>query len=260
MKTVVRHILTGLFVVLTLSYLVVMLTASSNRRDSMSCKGVRVFVKDSGRISFVTARQVESFLENEMPGYRDKQCREIDLDAIESLIDGKSPVLKSEAFFTRDGMLNVKIIQREPIVRFQNGNHGFYADRQGYIFPLQENYTARVPIVVGHIPVTAAGGFKGRPEKESEALWLDGIIDLLNYIQKSDVWSRDIVQISVAQNGDLILIPREGREKFVFGKPDNVKEKFGRIEEYYKSVRPSKEDGYYSVVNVKYDGQVICRR
>ncbi|MGN1045655.1 MAG: cell division protein FtsQ/DivIB [Candidatus Cryptobacteroides sp.] len=260
MKTAIRHILTGLFVVLTLSYLVVTLSASSTRRDSLTCNGVRVIVKDSARIGFVTARQVKGYLETEMPGYRGKPCREINLDAVEDLIDGKSAVLKSEAYFTKDGMLNVKIVQREPLVRFQNGSHGFYADRQGYIFPLQENYTARVPIVEGHIPVTAPDGFKGRPEKESEALWLDGMIDLLNFIRKNDVWSRDIVQICVARNGDLVLIPREGREKFVFGKPDGVERKFKRIEEYYKSVRPSKEDGYYSIVNVKYDGQLICRR
>ncbi|MGN0189927.1 MAG: cell division protein FtsQ/DivIB [Candidatus Cryptobacteroides sp.] len=260
MKTVIRHILTCLFVVLTLSYLVVTLTASSSRRDSLICKGVRVIVRDSGRIGFVTERQIKDYLEGGMPGYCGKLCREIDLNAVESLIDGKSAVLKSEAFFTRDGMLNVKIIQREPLVRFQNGSHGFYADKDGYIFPLQENYSARVPIVDGHIPVTEADGFKGRPRKESEAQWLDGMIGMLNFIRQSNVWSRNIVQISVAGNGDLILIPGQGREKFVFGKPENVEKKFKRIEEYYKAVRPSKEDGYYSIVNVKYDGQVICRR
>lgn len=260
MKNLTRHILTWVFAALFSAYLVVTLTASASQNDALQCKGVRVIVRDSARISFVTSKQVKGYIEKEMSGICGMPCREIDLCAIEQLIDGKSAVLKSEAFFTKDGMLNVKVTQREPFVRFQNGEDGFYADRDGYIFPLQKNYTARVPVVDGYIPVTGAAGFKGRPAKESEAQWLDGMIDLLDFIREDKVWSKTIVQISIARNGDLILIPGQGKEQFIFGKPDEMEQKFRRMEEYYKAVRPSKEDGYYSTVNVKYDGQIICRR
>lgn len=260
MNKLLRHILTGVFAILMLAYLVVTLTSSSSRFDSLPCKGLKVIVKDSTRISFVTADEVKGYLDSEMPGYAGMLCKDLDLEAVEGILDGKSAVLKSEAFITKDGVLNVRITQREPLARFQNGPQGFYADRDGCIFPLQKNFTARVPVVDGNIPVSAPSGFKGKPEDPASAQWLDEVISLVIFIRDSRTWSRDIAQISVSQNGDLILIPKEGKEKFIFGKPDDVERKFKRMETYYCAVKPSREEGYYSTVNVKYDGQIICRR
>ena len=83
---------------------------------------------------------------------------------------------------------------------------------------------------------------------------------MVNYMEKSGIWADNISQITVDGKGDLVLIPREGSEKFIFGSPDQAQDKFRRIEEYYRSIAPLKEKGYYTSVNVKYAKQVICRR
>ena len=50
------------------------------------------------------------------------------------------------------------------------------------------------------------------------------------------------------------------KEKFIIGSPDGFREKFGRIEDYYRYVRNRKEEGYYSTVDVSYEGQIVCRK
>ena len=74
------------------------------------------------------------------------------------------------------------------------------------------------------------------------------------------VWSDNISQITVLKGGDLLLVPREGRERFLFGPPTDIAAKFDRIRKYYESIAPNCDPGTYSTVNVKYDGQIICRK
>ena len=86
------------------------------------------------------------------------------------------------------------------------------------------------------------------------------MIALVDYMSSSGVWAENIVQITVQDNGDLVMVPRKGKEKFLFGKPDNIQDKFSRMEKYYTGIVPAKGEGFYSTVNVKYNGQIICRK
>ena len=56
------------------------------------------------------------------------------------------------------------------------------------------------------------------------------------------------------------MVPRTGKEKFIFGSPHDWQDKFARMERYYRYIAPAKEEGWYSTVNVKYPGQIICRQ
>ena len=62
------------------------------------------------------------------------------------------------------------------------------------------------------------------------------------------------------KDGDLVLIPREGRERFLFGAPTRVPEKFRLMAAYYESVAPAKEPGWYSLVDVRHRKQLVCRK
>ena len=68
------------------------------------------------------------------------------------------------------------------------------------------------------------------------------------------------VQYHVNPKGDLTLVPREGDEKFIIGKPEGFGAKFGRIARYYEYIKPAMDSTCYSTVNVKYEGQIICKK
>ena len=210
--------------------------------------------------NFVTPEDVEGYLKNEYGAYIGQRLDSVDLAKVEKILDRKSAILKAEAYTTPDGKLNVKVFQREPAVRFQKGTGGFYADSEGFLFPLQDNFTSRVPIIDGEIPLTFESGYKGEPKTERERVWLSQVTDLVRYIQASKTWSANISQISVRQNGDLVMVPRQGKELFIFGPPVDVEEKFAKIGKYYTAIVPEKGEGYYSTVNVKFAGQIVCRK
>ena len=114
-------------------------------------------------------------------------------------------------------------------------------------------------VIDGDIPLKANSGYKGEITDEKERAWLEKVIDLVNYMENSRTWKDKIVQITVCDGGELIMVPREGKERFHFGQPDEIQEKFRKMEKYYTAVVPAKGEKEYSVVNLEYDGQIVCR-
>lgn len=237
---------------------VLALLASDKSKAERSCESLSVTFSDS--YNFVNEKDIKSFLDKNYGAYIGQRLDSVDLCKIEKILDAQSAVLKSQAYTTPDGCLNVMISQREPVVRFQKGTQGFYADCRGFLFPLQTNYTSNVPIVDGNVPISWSAGYKGEAQTDSEKKWLSGLLSLISWVDCSKQWSGAIVQMNVTPDGDLVLVPRYGNEKFIFGYPDDIAAKFSRIEKYYQYIRPGKGEDYYSTVNVKFDGQVVCRK
>ena len=145
------------------------------------------------------------------------------------------------------------------MVRFQKSDGGFYADAEGYLFPLQSSYASRVQIIDGEIPLKANSGYKGTVTDPHEQAWLDKVLGVVNYMEDSKVWKDKIVQITVCEGGELRMVPRRGREIFQFGQPVNIEDKFRRMEMYYSHIIPEKGADTYSWVSVEYDGQIVCK-
>lgn len=259
MKHIVGYSISVALIALSFIYLGTVLGLSARKRADMSCTGLNVVIRDSVKNNFVTKTDVKDYIDTEFGTYIGSKAYGLDLNRIEEIIDGKSAVLKSEAYVTADGMLNIAVTQREPMIRFQRADGGFYADKDGFLFPLQRSYTARVPIVDGEIPIRVGNGYKGDVRGEKEKEWLKRMLALVKYMEDGKVWAEAIVQISVQPGGDIVLVPRHGKEKFIFGQPVKIEEKFKLMEYYYTGIEPHNQ-GVYSTVNVKYAGRIVCRK
>lgn len=258
MKTRVRILVTAA-VLAALAALCALIHAGTARERALhTCEGLRIEYADDYR--FVSEQDIKDYLDKYYGAYIGQRLDSIKLHKVESILDVQSAILKSEAYTTEDGMLNIRLTQREPVIRFQKGSYGFYADCNGFLFPLQENYTTPVPVMDGAVPVNSAEGFKGAPETEAEREWLAGVISLVEYMGKTRIWAENIVQMHVEDNGDIVMIPRQGSERFIFGGPGGAKEKFDRMSDYYRYILPEKGEGYYKTVNVKYDKQIVCKK
>ena len=258
MKPVVRYIIAASAVTACLFlWLLGDRVAAGNRRE-VTCNGIDAIIADSTQRKFVSPEDVKDWMAD-YGTYLGLRLDSVDLRKVEAVIDGKSAVRKSQAWLTDDGVLHVSITQREPVVRFQGPSGGFYADAEGYLFPLQLRHTVRVPVVDGYLPVKMGQGFKGEPETDAEKQWVSSVLDLVRWLGARKEWNDLVGQITVSKDGNLVLIPREGQERFVFGSPTGIDAKFGRIRKYYESVVPA-EDKSYRTVDVRFDNQIICRK
>ena len=230
-----------------------------SQRGKIVCRNVEVKVQDSMDIRFISSGEIVRSIRKEYGRCVGMKLDEIDLVKIEDLIDSKSAVLKSQAYTTKDSVLHIEVTQRKPLVRFQRGDTGFYADEDGFVFPLQSTYAPHIQIVDGNIPVNVAVGHKGEIANPQEREWLLDMIGMVRYIEKDKDWKRIIVQIHVNEDGDLVLVPRDGKEKFIFGYPDNLEEKFSKFRKYYTAIIPKAGKERYKVVDLRYKGQIICK-
>lgn len=259
MKKVLKYVLIGICGALIAAVLVISFLAGKESRKGLVCKGLEVVILDSLENSFVSKADVRKYLDKEYGRYVGETLDSIDLVKIEKIIDGRSAVKKSQAYVTKDSILRVEVTQRKPVVRFQKKDGGFYADAEGYIFPLQVNYASHVQIIDGDIPLAANSGYKGAIENPREKEWFMDVMNVVNFIDGSKVWKGKIVQIHVEQNGEIVLVPRKGNEVFRFGQPKEIAEKFGKMEMYYSHIVPEKGAGTYRSVDVRYRDQIVCR-
>lgn len=233
--------------------------AGKQARKGFRCERLEVVILDSLENSFVSKADIKTILDKGKVPYIGQALDSLDLVKMEQIIDNRSAVLKSHAYVTKDGTLHIDVTQRKPVVRFQKKDGGFYADAEGYIFQLQSSYSSHVQIVDGHIPLAANSGYKGEITDPKEKKWFEDIMMLVNFMENSRTWKDKIVQINVAENGDLTLIPREGKERFIFGRPECIQEKFEKMGMYYKAVIPEKGQERYSRIDLRYTGQLICK-
>ena len=241
MKNIYRIAITLGITAAVVVILLVVGNHSSEDRLRTACTGLEINILDSTSRSFVTKED------------------SVNLKKIESAIEGRSAVGTTQAYITLDGILHIDVTQRSPMVLFKTKTGGFYADENGFLFDMNDDYSEEVPVIEGDIPINVEAVRKGEPGTEKEKEWLSGILDLVRYIRHDKFWGETIAKIHVDNEENIIMTPREGKEKFIFGKPDGLKEKFSAIETYYRYIEPTKEKGYYASVDVRYEDQIICR-
>lgn len=259
MSKVVKYIVYVTISTILLGCIIAAYAAGVHSRTPIVCKGIRIEVLDSAQNSFVTTSDVRKYLDKSYGRLIGLPLDSIDLVKVEKIVDSRSAVLKSQAYVTRDSILNITVTQRRPVVRFQKKDGGFYADAEGYIFPLQSSYASHVQIIDGEIPLAANSGYKGDIEDPKEKAWFKSVMNVVNYIEGSKIWKGKIVQISVNAKGELILVPREGNEKFLFGQPNSLTEKFSKMEKYYTTIIPEKGTSRYKTVDVRFANQIVCK-
>lgn len=255
------HILISSAVLLAvLSLLVFIGVKGRTMRSQIACTGLSVEILDAPSLGFVSKEDVKNALEGQYGPFVGQRLQSMDLRRVEEILDGKTAILKSEAYTTPDGILHVEVLQREPIIQFKTSQGAYYADETGYVFPLVEGYQAKVSVIEGDNPMDIKPGYKGSPTTKKGRKWLSEVVELMKFVESSKDWNESIKTIKTDRNGELTLYPSVGRERFIFGEPSNCRDKFDRLGKYYKNIVPAKEEGCYTIVNVKFDGQIVCRR
>lgn len=222
--------------------------------EGIMCKEVKVSLKGKGEC-YASPEEISEAVKAQFGDHVGMYLNGIDLMAIEEFVDKRSAVLKSEVYVTRDSLLNIEVYQREPVLRFIKDGVGCYCDNRGNIFPLQGKSSAHVPVVDGHVPVNPTK--YGQAENRKSRIWVRKMVNLSEFLEDSG-WGRRISQMRVDEKGNLIVYIKDAKEKFILGTPDDIEDKFDRIETYFTHVKPDTEKKY-STVNVKFDRQIVCR-
>ena len=188
--------------------------------------------------SFVTNDLVVSYLRENMLHPDSIKLNEFSFTKIENLLINHPSIKKAIVYSNWHGKVSIYIDQRQPIIRIQTDEGGYYLDEDGLKMPLSNHYTARKILLTGDI----------------NSLNKDEIFLISKRIYNDKFLNKLIVQIDVKES-ELSLIPRVG-EQIEFGKIKNINEKFMKLMMYY--THGNIKNIEYKKINIKYKNQIVC--
>jgi cell division protein FtsQ len=189
---------------------------------------------------------------------------DVDVPMIEERLRTIPSVAKAEVYHTMDGVLHVKVKQREPVVRvFNTDGSSFYIDKEGWTMPTSTNYTARVLVVTGAL--NEPGAKHGViPVYGSDSLMhvfrSDDIHRLATFIRKDALWNALIDQVVVMADGEFELIPKVGAQRVLIGDGSDLPQRFEKLRLFYTKGMPLTDWRRYSRIDLRFADQVVCTK
>ncbi|MFO7574028.1 MAG: hypothetical protein R6W67_02590 [Bacteroidales bacterium] len=242
-------------------YIVVMPFWFRHTSGNVACGELNIIISDSSEYRFVSEQQIRDRLYDGPNRFAGIPATEIKLEEIENHIASINELRRTEAYITIDGKLHIEVGQRKPVLRVHSSSGSeYYIDEEGYILKKRGLYPPRVHIASGRIDIKEgyiAGSRVGDP---GMPVVLTDLFELVLYLKKSQLWSAIIDQIEVATGGDIVLIPRTGGHRVVLGDLGNLTVKMNALEEFYRHVLPATGWDAYSVINLKYEDQLIAKK
>ena len=222
----------------------IFLFSFSSKRNSERklSKSVVVFLGNDEL--FVTHETVNKLLIENNKSVQILQKDKVDLNKLEKSLDNYNMIEKSEVFVTIDGVLKAVVKQKSPIARVFDENGSFYFDYQGNKMPLSENFTARVPIVLGAIN-----------DENSKDL-----NKLFRFIYDDAFLKKNIIGIEILPTGAIIMSNRNYNYKIDFGRTINVEAKFKNYKAFFQKAEADSSIVKYKKINLRFTQQVVCTK
>jgi cell division protein FtsQ len=89
---------------------------------------------------------------------------------------------------------------------------------------------------------------------------LRDIYFIVEYISDDDFWSAQIDQIFVDRDDEIDLIPRVGNHVIHLGTVENFEGKLRNLEAFYEEVLPEVGWNKYSIINLEFKDQIVCKK
>ena len=223
------------------------------RSSSDLCLDVRTIVLDSLESCIANKEEITRQIGSIVKG---RAIDSIDTYELERVLCNRGEIMSAQAYHDNANEITVEVTQRKPVIRLDNGTDRFYSDITGYLFPVENHID--VPVITGHLTVNAGTGYKGYADSSSTE-WIRGMAVLAERISSDSYWSRQIEQIDIEKNGDIVFYTATGKEKIIFGDYYDIEEKFKKLEAYYTNIEPLDSEKEYKSVNLKFKNQIICK-
>jgi cell division protein FtsQ len=242
--------------VIGLSATLVSLAFTEVRQQSVLCKKIEININREDENYFINKQDVLKILFSPGDSLIGTPIHRIPVSLLERLLKLNKYVDDADVFIDIKGKLQVNIVQRKPMLRIMNEvQQSYYIDEKGGKMPLSSLYSANVLVANGSIKEQ----YNGINDSISTAL-ARTLFYLGNVIRADKFWNAQIEQIYIEPNQDIVLIPRLGDHKIIFGDTSNANEKFENLLVFYQKAMPKVGWQTYHTINVKFKGQLVCSR
>ncbi len=155
-------------------------------------------------------------------------------------------IKKSEVFIDVDGTLNIKVLQKEPILRIKNGNKEkeYYLTKEAENLELSSFYSSKV--------ILAKGSFSKEEKKH--------LANLVKEINSDELLKNQIISIKKTAHNLFFLIPKIGNHQIILGDLEDFKSKLNKLKAFYKQYLNKIEINQYKSIDLQYKDQVVAKK
>jgi len=152
-------------------------------------------------------------------------------------------IKEAQVHMSVNGVLTAEISQKKPIARVST-NASYYIDDEGSYMPLSSNYSARVPLITGTVLKND----------------LSNVFTIAKKIEADEFLQKHVVEIHQNKDKTIDLKIRLSDFKIQLGSLKQLDKKINNLKAFYQKASKDKTLNNYSVVNLKFDSQVICTK
>ena len=179
----------------------------------------------------------------------------VDVNRLERVLEDDPFIRDANVFIDANNIVKIWVTQRRPLFRIIDTNgFNYYLDKDGFKMPLSKHFSAKVLVATGAVPPYIPNF------KEKENHLLKSLFELANFIQVDDFMRAMVEQIYLDSNGEFTLVPKIGDQKIYLGRISQLEEKIKRLKQFYQEARPYEGWDRFQTIDLRYDGQVVCKK
>jgi cell division protein FtsQ len=202
----------------------------------------------------ITETDVRALLEDKKSKDDILSLDELPAAALEARLHAHPQVERADVFIDTRRRVTIRIKQPELLIRVIDRNGAnYYLSDTGRKVPLSRHHTPRVPVVTGDIPLF-----------QDSLVHQEGhVLNQLHAIAQAlrrDAFTNALVEQIHYADQEFTLVPKMGRFRILLGDSRSLEEKLAFIRTFYKEILPTAGWETYRLIDVRYKGQIVCRK
>ena len=246
-----RPLKIGLIVGGAIVLLGVTIAANISRLHS-TVRDVVVDIKHSNTPQLVSEQTVKDSILAALPHLAATRVADVERERVAMAALNVPFIESATASVSPSGKIIVKAIQRRPIARLFYGNHEYYFDNNGFVFPTSTLADCNV--------LVAGGDFDESLRLDSLNCQMLELVKVADFLDNNSKYQMLVDQIYSEADGSVLLAPKLGDIIVELGSADNLENKFSNLLAFYRNGLPRAGWNKYSRISLKFDGQVVCTR
>lgn len=251
-KISARKILQFLLTLVVTAGCIVAVLSASKKEDEKYIRSIDIRIKNDNKCRFIDKDAVMDLVANDKHiDLKHIPASQLDLHGMEEAIAANPWVGRAEIYVDNLHDLHLNVTQRVPVARvFDSDTNSYYLDTALQIMPLSDRYV-HYTTVVTNVPVLK--------DKDSASNVIKAeVVKMVRFIESDTFWNAQVSQIIMQPGGTFELVPVLGHQRILIGDTSMLKEKFGNLFAFYKSVLNRIGWDKYDVIDVRYKGQVVA--
>lgn len=234
-----------------------------SKKNSMICTGISIDISGDSSLHFFSQKELTDLIEDRNIRTYKQKISSVNLMDVEKIIREHPAIDSAEAYFTIDGVLKIRVVKREPLLRIIDlSGDSYYIDKKGKYMPVLSNFTAYVPVITGFISDPWHKYSKSvldlnlNTQQEEKAI-SDDLFAICSAMASDTFLSALPVQYYVNKDKDIEIIPRIGPDRILIGDKTNLTAKLESLKLFYTKAFHVAGGNKYSSINIKYHNQII---